>query len=113
DAEAARAEPADDLLDVADGDRIDAGERLVQQEVLRRGHERAGDLEPPPLAAGERVGRMARQRREIQLGQELARALAALLAREIEGLEDRTEGLFDRELSKHPRVRPKEADATP
>src|SRR5215831_15122500 len=69
DADAALAEPADDLLDVADRDRIDAGERLVEQEVLGRGDQRARDLEPPPLTARERVGRIARKRREIQFGQ--------------------------------------------
>ena len=63
-------EPADDLLDVADGDRVDAGERLVEEQVPRVRDERARDLEAPPLAARERVGLVAREPGEIQLGQE-------------------------------------------
>src|SRR5262249_51386644 len=69
--------PGDDLLDVADRDGIDTRERLVQEEVLRRRHERPRDLEPAALAAGERVGGIARERREVELGQELAGALPA------------------------------------
>src|SRR2546430_7065379 len=43
DPDAALAQPADDLLDVADRDRVDAREGLVEQQVLRRRDERAGD----------------------------------------------------------------------
>ena len=66
----------DDLLDVGDGDRVDAGERLVEQDELRRDDQRARDLRAPALAARQRVGRRLRQVRQVQLGEQLARALA-------------------------------------
>ena len=53
-ADAAVAEAGDDGLDVVHGDRIDAGERLVQHHELRLRHERPRDLEAAPLAARER-----------------------------------------------------------
>ena len=46
---------AHQLLDVADRDRIDAGERLVEQHEGRARGERAGDLDAAPLAARERA----------------------------------------------------------
>src|SRR5213078_2199109 len=99
DPDAALAQPADDLLDVADRDRVDARERLVEQQVLRRRDERACDLEPPPLAARERVGGIRRQRCQVELGQELARSLPALVARQVKRLEDRQKVLLDGELA--------------
>src|SRR6266550_3842561 len=50
-ADAAVTQSGDDRLDVVDGDGIDAGERLVQQQELRLGDERPRDLEPAPLPA--------------------------------------------------------------
>ena len=72
DADAPVLQVKDDLLDVGDRDRIDAGERLVEQDELRRDDERARDLGAPPLAARQRVGRRLRQRRQVQLGEQLA-----------------------------------------
>src|ERR1043165_8379859 len=43
-ADAASGEMAHQLLDVADRDRVDAGERLVEQHVGRAGGERTRDL---------------------------------------------------------------------
>src|ERR1700674_3938525 len=43
-------EEADDLLDVEHGDRIDAGERLVEQEETRPRGERARDFDPAALS---------------------------------------------------------------
>src|SRR2546430_2394804 len=74
DADAPVAQAPDDLLDVADGDGVDAGERLVEQQVLRRGHQRAGDLQPAPLAARQGEGRVRGERGQVQLRQQLARA---------------------------------------
>src|SRR5207247_4496374 len=51
DPDATLAQPADDLLDVADRDRVDARERLVEQPVLRRGDGRPGCPGRSPLAA--------------------------------------------------------------
>ena len=52
-ADAALLQPGHDLLDVADRDGIDAGERLVEQQVAGIGDEGPRDLEPPPLASGQ------------------------------------------------------------
>jgi hypothetical protein len=42
DADPPLAQSRQDLLDVADGDGIDPRERLVEQQVLGRGDQRAG-----------------------------------------------------------------------
>ena len=43
----------DDALDLVDGDRVDAGERFVQEQELGLRGQGAGDLGTAPLAAGE------------------------------------------------------------
>src|SRR5207245_3138690 len=101
---------SDDLLDVADRDRVDARERLVEQQVLRRGDERPRDLEPSPLAARERVGGIGRQRRQVELREELTRALPSLAARQLERLEDRQQILLDGELAEDRRLLRQVAD---
>src|SRR5688572_13726120 len=104
DTDAALLQPPHDLLDVADRDRIDPGEGLVQEQVLGRRHERACDLQPPALAAGERVRRVRRQAGEVQLRQQLARAPPSLVAREVERLEDREQVLLHRQLPEDRRL---------
>src|SRR5260221_292483 len=51
DADAAIGEMADQILNVADGDRIDAGEGLVEQHVIRTRRQRARDFDAATLAA--------------------------------------------------------------
>ena len=55
---------------------IDAGEGLVEQDEGRRGGQGAADLQPPPLAAREGVGRLARHGQDAQLLEQGARARA-------------------------------------
>ena len=52
DAEAGKV--ADELLDIADGDGVDAGERFVEQNEGGAAGERAGDFATAPFAARER-----------------------------------------------------------
>src|SRR5204862_2920021 len=52
-ADAAVSQAGDDGLDIVYGDRVHAGERLVQEHELRVGHEGARDLEPSALSSGE------------------------------------------------------------
>ena len=49
-------EPANFLLEIFDGDGIDAAERLIEQNELGIGDQGAGDFEFPPFAAAEGVG---------------------------------------------------------
>src|SRR5207302_10726469 len=49
DADAAIGEMADEVLNVADRDRVDAGEGFVEQHIIGAGGQRAGDLDPAPL----------------------------------------------------------------
>ncbi|MDT4860089.1 hypothetical protein FQZ97_946300 [compost metagenome] len=59
-ADAARLEETDDALDLDHGDRVDAGEGLVEQDETRVGGQGAGDLDPAALTAREgRRGRIA------------------------------------------------------
>ena len=67
DADAARLEEADDLLDVDHGDRIDAGKRLVQQDETRARRERARDLDAAALASGQRKRRSIGEMRDRQV----------------------------------------------
>ncbi len=53
-------------LDLDHGLGIDAGERLVEQHVVRTAGERAGDLDPPALAAGERDRRRLAMARDAE-----------------------------------------------
>ena len=46
-------EVGDDLLDVIDRDRVDAGKGFIQQDEIRLGGESPGNLYASPFAAGE------------------------------------------------------------
>src|SRR2546428_436762 len=98
DADAAIAQAPADLLDVGDGDGVDAGERLVQPQGLPRRHQRPGDLQPPPLAAPLRVGRVRGQRGQIQLGQQFAGPLPPLGGVQIQRLEDGQQVFLNRQF---------------
>jgi repressor LexA len=71
DADAALLQEADDSLDLDHGDRIDAGERLVEQDEARLGRQRAGDFDPAPLAARQRRRRRGAQLFDRQVAQQL------------------------------------------
>src|SRR5438445_4832755 len=113
DADAPVAQAPDDLLDVADGDGVDARERLVEQQVLRRGHQRAGDLQPAPLAARQGEGRVRGERGQVQLRQQLARARATLEHREVERLQIGQQIFLDCQLAEPRRFLRQVAHAHP
>src|SRR5205807_8721575 len=58
-------EEPDDALNVEHGDRVDAGERLVEQDEGRLGGEGARDLEAAALEIGRAAGR---ERVEVSVG---------------------------------------------
>src|SRR5438067_5004172 len=100
-ADAALLEEPNDALDVEHRDRVDAGERLVEQDERRLGAERARDLEAPALAARERDGGVLAQVGDVQVFQELGEARLDLLAREALQLEDRLHVLLHRQAAEH------------
>src|ERR1700738_3071079 len=65
-ADAAIGEMADEILNVAHRDRIDAGERFVEQHVIGSGRKRARDLDATPLAARQRNRRRFAQSRDVE-----------------------------------------------
>src|SRR5712691_2373102 len=70
DADATILEVRYEVADVADRNRIDPGERLIEQDEVRLGRQRPGDLATPPLAARQRHRRSAPQMADRELGQE-------------------------------------------
>src|SRR5262245_36238416 len=86
-ADAAPGEVAYELLDVGDSDGVNAGERLVEQHILRLAGERASDLEPSPLAAGKRDGGRLAQMGDVKLVEQLVERALSLLAVLLDNLE--------------------------
>src|SRR5258706_2745209 len=103
-ADAAGGELADDLLNLGDRDRVDAGERLVPPNGKRRQDERPGDLPPAPLPAGERGRLLLRQRRGAEHSHEPVGAVPLLLLGQVERLQDGQEIFLDREAAKDRRL---------
>src|SRR6185436_14417442 len=65
-ADAATGQVADEVLDVAHRDRIDAGEGLVEQHVVRARRQRPRDFDTATLAARERNRWRFAQARDIE-----------------------------------------------
>jgi hypothetical protein len=110
-ADAAFLEVKDDLLNVSDGDRIDSGKRLVEQHELRRHHQRTGDFDAAPLTPRQRVGRGLGERRQTELGEQLAHAPQSRAGIEIERFENREEVLLHRQTAEDRRLLREIADA--
>src|SRR5712692_10295405 len=94
DADAALLQARNDFLNVADGDGIDAGERLVEQQVPRIRHQRPRDLEPQPLAALQGEDLVTLQRLQGQLCQQLSEARNALKVGKVVRLRKRKQVLL-------------------
>src|SRR5689334_3134760 len=88
-------ESPDDLLDVDDRDRVDAGERLVQQQEEGREDEAPRDLHSAPLSPRQSVRPVTPERAQPELGEQRVAAVATGGGREVERLEDREEVLLD------------------
>src|SRR4029453_3902755 len=99
-ADAAIGEMADQILNVPDRDRIDAGKRFVEQHVVGASSKGAGDLDPAPLAARQRDrGRFAQPRYVEFLEQGIEFVLAFLL-RGFDDLQHGADILLHRETAK-------------
>ena len=64
----------DEVLHIGDGDRIDVGKGLVEEEERGAGDEGAGDFEPPPLSSGKGARFLRAKMFEMELAQELQEA---------------------------------------
>ena len=80
DANASLREVTHKLLNIGDRNRIDAGERLIEQHVTGPACQGPGNLQPPPLAARERYGRRLPQMRDVELLQQRVEVAFTLLA---------------------------------
>src|SRR5215831_4248155 len=70
DADASFLEKTDDLLYVEHGDRIDAGEGLIEQHEARAGREGGCDLDPAPLAPRKRQRGRLPQVSDVEVSQQ-------------------------------------------
>ncbi len=86
---------ADDRLDVQNGDRIDSGKRLVQQDETGSDRQRPGNLQATPLTARELVPLRTSHRDEVEVGDQLVHPASLLGAAETQGLEHGAEVAFD------------------
>ncbi len=87
DADTPRGEVAHQFLDVADGDRVDAGEGLVQQHEGRARGDGTRDFDAPPLAAGERDGGRTAHAIDVELVEQRVEIVLALLRVGLDHLE--------------------------
>ena len=71
----------DDALDFEHLDRVDAGERLVEQQEARLDDQRARDLDAAPLAAREHVALVVADLVEAELLDQAAPCARAVRAR--------------------------------
>ena len=81
---AERAQPCDQLPRLAARGRVEAGGRLVQEQQLRVAAEAEREVEPPPLAAGERLDARAGDRAEADEVEHLVRRKRARVGGAVE-----------------------------
>ena len=98
-------------LDVADGDRIDAGEGLVEQHEGGPAGQRARDLAAPPLAAGERDRRRLPQMRDVELLEQRVEVLLAPPAVRLDDLQHGADVVLHRQAAEDRRLLRQVADA--
>src|SRR6185437_13053598 len=98
-ADAAILEMRDEVADVVDGDRIDAGQRLVEEDEMRLRRESAGDLDAAPLAARQRHRRRPAQMGDRELGQERIERRLAHLVHGLDDLENGADVVLDGEAA--------------
>ena len=111
DADTALLEGEDHLLDIGDGDGVNAGEGFVHEEEFRLGNEGAGDFEAAAFAAGERECFLFRDVREVEFLEVLLDAGAVVLFGEADGLNDGEDVILDGEFAEDGRFLREVADA--
>jgi hypothetical protein len=111
DAQPFRTQEADDLLDVRNRDRVDAGEGLVEQEKRGVGRDRARDLYPAALPAGERLGPRLRERLQTELREEPRQPAFLLVGRHAALFPDEAQVISHRKPAEDRRLLAEIADA--
>src|SRR5205085_5266684 len=104
---------ADEVLDVADRDRIDAGKGLVEQHVVRARGERARALDAAALAAGQRNRRRYAQARDVEFVEQRVELALALLAARFHHFQHRADILLHGEAAEDRGFLRQIADAEP
>jgi hypothetical protein len=104
DADVALLQLDDEVANVGDRDRIDAGEGLVEQHDRGVGGERPGDLAAPPFAARQRHGRRVAQMGDVELAEQLLEPLAPHRLVGLGHLEHRHDVLGDGEAAEDRRL---------
>jgi hypothetical protein len=112
-AEPAVAELTDHQLNVGDGDRIDAGERLVEQQERGFGRDRARDLDTAPLAAGKRIAARVDELHQPEFVEQLWKPALSLFFADAVHLPNQTDVVADGELAKDRTLLREVADAGP
>src|SRR5687767_9380140 len=93
-----------EIADIAYRDRIDPGERLIAQDEMRRGRERARDLDTTALAAGQRDRRGPAQMFDREFGQQRVERRLAQVELGLDDFENGADILFDRETPENRRL---------
>src|SRR5262245_12937590 len=101
DADAALLEEPNDALDVEHRDRVDAGERLVEQDKRRPCAQCPCNFQPAPFSARKRDRGVLAQVRDVEVLEQLAQARLDLVGREPLQLEDRLHVLLHRQAPEH------------
>ena len=110
--DAAVLQVAHDALDLADRNRVDAGERFVEQHQARLGGQRAGDLDAAALAAGQARADLVGDVVDLQFVEQVGQlALAAGLVEVGAQLQHQPHVVGDAELAEHRRLLRQVADA--
>jgi len=103
-ADAARFQVEDDLLQFQDGDRVDPAERLIEQDELGLDAQRPGDLNPSPLSARERVAARHPDVADVQLADQTLGPFAPFSVAQGLTFEDRQDVLFHRQFPEDRRL---------
>ncbi len=112
-AEAAILQKQDQLSDIVDGERVDAGERLVEQHEVRIDSEATRDLATTTLTARKRGDRALRDLLEPEATDELPRLLVHVRVGEILDLEGHGDVVEDAQTTEEARFLRQIADALP
>ena len=99
------------MLDILHGDRVDAGERLVEHDELRVDGQTAGYLGAAALTTRQTVTLVLAHLLQTELGDEALELIQLLLMRQLRHLEHRHDIILDRELAEDAGLLRQVADA--